>query len=220
MATGSHIPDESLLTTPETTPKKVPLLLSEPLQELDAFDIEGFVQDVSPIRQGPASTWFDFKFQHQEGFIRAVSFKPDIREEYVMAAEEQSPCALASYSRSKRSFSDIPEFIIKASPKKMKRCPFPYAPISREQLTVSDLHDIPNGAVINVIGKLCCLGQVRTKKSKNQDEDYSLQEGYLCDKKDSVSVTLWQAQITQVVDGASYLFKNFRVDRTASDIFL
>ena len=143
-----------------------------------------------------------------------------MREDFLAAEEEASPCVLSTYGRSKASrFSEIPDLIARQSPKKIKKCLFPYVPISGEDLTVSNLVDLPDNTTVNVVGKLCQLGKVRTVESRTQEE-LQLQEGYLCDQASSVRVTFWEKFIGEVEEDQSYRLKNFKLRNTTSDMFI
>ena len=172
--------------------------------------IEGVVVNVSPMKKGQSSPYFDAKVVDEEARIRLVGFSSSLRKRMASMEDKQQPITLENCRIKKARFSDDMEVIIKpstkmsASPKKLDMSKVNESTTNHRN--VADIDSCNNYDKVSISGKV-----IRVQSPVKLARGLTKQDVTLADKTGAIKVTLWQNFVGCLQDESRYELTNLNV---------
>ena len=172
----------------------------------------GYPQNISEIKHGKNTSFFDFLLQLEHGFMRAICFTPENRPFPLNKAETLSPVKLKKYTKSPSihdsNFQELKlnKYCIYQEPSPAEAS-FPYQQINKT--TIILINDIPSLSpyqLIKVQGKL-----VIPSRPLSDNTTYNRLSATIVDATSSIKISLWDTNREAVENNQFYTLENVQV---------
>ena len=180
---------------------------------LKKVPICGYVHDTSPVKPSRSNyTYFNFKFQTENGFCDGVCFDKGLHNQVKQKDETQKSVRLSNYSlkRSLHNSNDMAIVINKRTKiESVSDCPFDHKAPSKRFTKISEIDDISDFTFVSVIGKV----HIRSEQSEVKVQERSVMklDCNIADDTSAIKLTLWGKSIPLVHEGQVYEIVNARV---------
>lgn len=195
---------------------------ASPSKSFKNSDVDGYIHNVSDIRVARSGVrYFDFNIQENEQQTRIVCFSPEKRPTLKEKQQARSPVTLANISPQKRKYNpEATEYTMNKFSRVVnkKNLSFPWKPFETRSTgsEVIPICQIVNGAqstgdLVAVKAKVVSKSTRQTVYAQTTRKSFDKSSAIVADTTSAIPLTLWEENIDQVQNGASYLFENVRV---------
>ena len=171
-------------------------------------ELTGYLHNISPLKKGSKTTWFDMQIQTEAEVVRGVCFSAAKHNDFKKYSEQKSPIKIKKFNID--STGDTKSVLM--SPRIQVE---PLPELNFEPITIPTTVSIPSitsvnpGQLVDVKANLLYLSG--EKKANTMNGPKSKVEATLRDPFGSIRITHWEQYTNQVQEGKTYAFKNLKV---------